>query len=75
LASIHNTHGHALLVILNQNQGESGQAATEKLLEVAEKYRGQGGATKLQLLVLARLEYHHKLPFGQHSQYPWSCLA
>ncbi|EPG1620611.1 vitamin B12 dependent-methionine synthase activation domain-containing protein, partial [Acinetobacter baumannii] len=27
-------------------QGESGQAATEKLLEVAEKYRGQGGATK-----------------------------
>lgn len=33
-------------VILNQNQGESGQAATEKLLEVAEKYRGQGGATK-----------------------------
>lgn len=33
-------------VILNQNQGESGQAATEKLLEVAEKYRGQGGANK-----------------------------
>ncbi len=33
-------------VILNQNQGESGQAATEKLLEVAEKYRGQGGAAK-----------------------------
>ena len=33
-------------VILNQNQGESGQQATEKLLEVAEKYRGQGGATK-----------------------------
>ncbi len=33
-------------VILNQNQGESGQAATEKLLEIAEKYRGQGGATK-----------------------------
>lgn len=33
-------------VILNQNQGESGQIATEKLLEVAEKYRGQGGATK-----------------------------
>ncbi|EPB7275328.1 vitamin B12 dependent-methionine synthase activation domain-containing protein, partial [Acinetobacter baumannii] len=32
--------------ILNQNQGESGQVATEKLLEVAEKYRGQGGATK-----------------------------
>lgn len=29
-----------------QNQGESGQVATEKLLEVAEKYRGQGGATK-----------------------------
>lgn len=33
-------------VILNQNQGESGQIATEKLLEVAEKFRGQGGATK-----------------------------
>ena len=33
-------------VILNQNQGESGQVATEKLLEVAEKFRGQGGATK-----------------------------
>ncbi len=33
-------------VILNQNQGESGQEATEKLLEVAEKYRGQGGAQK-----------------------------
>lgn len=33
-------------VILNQNQGESGQQATEKLLEVAEKYRGQGGAAK-----------------------------
>jgi 5-methyltetrahydrofolate--homocysteine methyltransferase len=33
-------------VILNQNQGESGQEATEKLLEVAEKYRGQGGAPK-----------------------------
>ncbi|MCB5976765.1 hypothetical protein KIH72_019155, partial [Acinetobacter baumannii] len=29
-------------VILNQNQGESGQVATE----VAEKYRGQGGSTK-----------------------------
>ncbi|MFX6048588.1 dihydropteroate synthase, partial [Acinetobacter baumannii] len=26
-------------VILNQNQGESGQNATEKLLEVAEKFR------------------------------------
>ncbi len=33
-------------VVLNQNQGETGQAATEKLLEVAEKYRGQAGATK-----------------------------
>ena len=28
-------------VVLNQNQGESGQEATEKLLAVAEKYRGQ----------------------------------
>ncbi|MCG2607072.1 methionine synthase [Acinetobacter sp. SM34] len=33
-------------VILNQNQGESGQEATEKLLEVAEQYRGQGAAQK-----------------------------
>ena len=35
-------------VILNQNQGESGQDATEKLLEVAEKYRGQSGAQKAE---------------------------
>ncbi|ENV35141.1 methionine synthase [Acinetobacter gerneri] len=33
-------------VILNQNQGESLHDATEKLLEVAEKYRGQGAAQK-----------------------------
>ncbi len=33
-------------VILNRNQGESGQEATEKLLEVAEQYRGQAGAQK-----------------------------
>ncbi|QCO21466.1 methionine synthase [Acinetobacter cumulans] len=33
-------------VILNQNQGESQHDATEKLLEVAEKYRGQGAAQK-----------------------------
>ncbi|OFW46832.1 MAG: methionine synthase, partial [Acinetobacter sp. GWC1_38_13] len=33
-------------VILNQNQGESRQEATEKLLEVAEKYRSHGGAAK-----------------------------
>ena len=33
-------------VILNQNQGASGQDATEKLLEVAEQYRGQGVAQK-----------------------------
>lgn len=33
-------------VILNQNQGESGQNATEKLLEVAEKFRSQGGKVK-----------------------------
>ena len=33
-------------VILNQNQGESRQEATEKLLEVAEQYRGQGAAQK-----------------------------
>ncbi|MEN8281997.1 methionine synthase [Acinetobacter gerneri] len=33
-------------VILNQNQGKSLHDATEKLLEVAEKYRGQGAAQK-----------------------------
>jgi 5-methyltetrahydrofolate--homocysteine methyltransferase len=33
-------------VILNQNQGDSGQDATEKLLEVAEQYRGQSAAQK-----------------------------
>ncbi|CAM9202107.1 methionine synthase [Acinetobacter bereziniae] len=33
-------------VILNQNQGASGQDATEKLLEVAEQYRGQSAAQK-----------------------------
>ena len=33
-------------VIRNQNQGASGQDATEKLLEVAEQYRGQSGAQK-----------------------------
>ncbi|KAA8735341.1 methionine synthase [Acinetobacter qingfengensis] len=38
-------------VILNRNQGDAsqenhGQNATEKLLEVAEKYRGQSGAVK-----------------------------
>ena len=33
-------------VIMNRNQGESGQDATEKLLEVAEGYRGQAGAQK-----------------------------
>lgn len=33
-------------VILNQNQGDSHQEATEKLLDVAEQYRGQGGAQK-----------------------------
>ncbi len=33
-------------VVLNQNQGESLHDATEKLLEVAEKYRGQGVAQK-----------------------------
>ncbi|KJV39173.1 methionine synthase [Acinetobacter brisouii] len=33
-------------VVLNQNQGESGNEATEKLLEIAEKFRGQGGAAK-----------------------------
>ncbi|MDM1366941.1 B12-binding domain-containing protein, partial [Myroides marinus] len=35
-------------VILNLNQGETGQDATEKLLEVAEKYRGQAGAQKAE---------------------------
>ena len=35
-------------VILNQNQGASGQDATEKLLEVAEKYRGQSGTQKAE---------------------------
>ncbi|WP_089606250.1 methionine synthase [Acinetobacter piscicola] len=33
-------------VVLNLNQGESGQEATEKLLEVAEQYRGQSAAQK-----------------------------
>lgn len=33
-------------VILNRNQGDSGNQATEKLLELAEKYRAQGGAQK-----------------------------
>ncbi len=33
-------------VVLNQNQGESRQDATEKLLEVAEQYRGQSAAQK-----------------------------
>lgn len=33
-------------VVLNQNQGTSGQEATEKLLEVAEKYRGHSGAQR-----------------------------
>lgn len=33
-------------VVLNRNQGESGQEATEKLLTIAEKYRGQAGAQK-----------------------------
>nr|WP_298891369.1 methionine synthase [uncultured Acinetobacter sp.] len=33
-------------VVLNQKQGESGQDATEKLLEIAEKYRGHTGAAK-----------------------------
>lgn len=31
---------------MNQNQGESGQNATEKLLEVAEKFRGHSGAQR-----------------------------
>ncbi len=51
-------------VVLNQNQGESGQDATEKLLEVAEQYRGQAGAQKAvenlewrEQLVEKRLEY------------------
>ncbi|WOE31476.1 MULTISPECIES: methionine synthase [unclassified Acinetobacter] len=35
-------------VILNQNQGESGHDATEKLLEIAEKFRGQGGSQKVE---------------------------
>ena len=33
-------------VVLNQNQGESGQIATDKLLEVAEKFRGHTGAQR-----------------------------
>ncbi|MHA3049084.1 methionine synthase [Acinetobacter sp. ANC 4639] len=33
-------------VVLNQNQGESGQNATERLLEIAEKYRGHSGAQR-----------------------------
>ncbi|TCM65179.1 methionine synthase (B12-dependent) [Acinetobacter calcoaceticus] len=33
-------------VVLNQQQGESGQDATEQLLEVAEQYRGQSAAQK-----------------------------
>ncbi|MDR2251209.1 vitamin B12 dependent-methionine synthase activation domain-containing protein, partial [Acinetobacter sp.] len=33
-------------VVLNKNQGESGQLATEKLLEVAEKFRGHSGAQR-----------------------------
>ena len=44
-------------VVLNQNQGESLHDATEKLLEVAEKYRGQGVAQKQ----VADLEWR-KLP-------------
>ncbi|WP_436917131.1 methionine synthase [Acinetobacter schindleri] len=35
-------------VVLNRNQGASGQEATEKLLAVAEKYRGQAGAQKAE---------------------------
>ena len=35
-------------VVLNRNQGESGQEATEKLLTIAEKYRGQAGAQKAE---------------------------
>lgn len=33
-------------VVRNQNQGESQQDATEKLLEVAEEYRGKAGAQR-----------------------------
>src|SRR5690606_722945 len=33
-------------VVLNQKQGESGQDATERLLEIAEQYRGKGGAQR-----------------------------
>ena len=51
-------------VILNQNQGENGQVATEKLLEVAEKYRAHGGSVKAaedlqwrEQAVEKRLEY------------------
>ncbi|MFW3962619.1 methionine synthase [Acinetobacter radioresistens] len=33
-------------VVMNRNQGESGQEATEKLLSIAEKYRGQGGTQR-----------------------------
>lgn len=35
-------------VVQNQNQGESGQDATERLLAVAEKYRGQSGTQKAE---------------------------
>lgn len=35
-------------VVLNRHQGESGQEATEKLLTIAEKYRGQGGQQKAE---------------------------
>ncbi|MDQ8953236.1 methionine synthase [Acinetobacter rudis] len=35
-------------VIQNQNQGENGQLATEKLLEVAEKFRGQSSGQKVE---------------------------
>lgn len=35
-------------VVLNRNQGESCQEATEKLLTIAEKYRGQAGAQKAE---------------------------
>ncbi|AOA57526.1 methionine synthase [Acinetobacter larvae] len=33
-------------VILNRQQGESGQEATEKLLDIAEQYRGQSATQK-----------------------------
>ncbi|HRA91273.1 MAG TPA: vitamin B12 dependent-methionine synthase activation domain-containing protein, partial [Acinetobacter sp.] len=33
-------------VVLNQNQGESGQVSTDRLLEVAEKFRGHSGAQR-----------------------------